>query len=256
MALPTPHYFQIKHSPGIMADVLINDVPFYRRYSEINQSPAGPVNHFLLKGRNTVKIKLDEANPNPLRIRTFDVKLMREEDDRVLFHANWPDFAKDYPEPEQKLPIVHETWFDFDEDTPRPIWADAPVESFPGEGTRELRDAVRELHDAYDRQDIDAFLKAMEHKTAEFQKFYGPLPSLAPDAARETYGKSLREPWNLRPYDPTKVFFERRANGRAAYARGLEGGPALLALHKTDPVRSWEASLLLSRVDGRWRIIW
>lgn len=256
MALPTPHFFQIKHSPGIVADVLINDVPFYRRVVDHNSSPAGPVNHLLLKGKNTVTVRLAEPNADPFRVRPFELCILRESDDKVLFRTRWPDFAADYPKDEQKLPIVHETWFDFDEETPAPIWADAPLQSFPSEGTRELHEVVLELHTAYRMQDIDAFLKAMELKTSEFAKFYGQQPFLSPDVARETYGESLRQPWNLAPYDPTKVVFERRANGRAAYARGHEGGPALMALHKTDPAQTWEASLLLARVGDRWRIIW
>ena len=231
MALPTPHFFQIKHSPGIVADVLINDVPFYRRVVDHNSSPAGPVNHLLLKGKNTVTVRLAEPNADPFRVRPFELCILRESDDKVLFRTRWPDF-------------------------PAPIWADAPLQSFPSEGTRELHEAVLELHTAYRMQDIDAFLKAMELKTSEFAKFYGQQPFLSPDVARETYGESLRQPWNLAPYDPTKVVFERRANGRAAYARGHEGGPALMALHKTDPAQTWEASLLLARVGDRWRIIW
>jgi hypothetical protein len=256
MALPTPHFFQIKHPPGVVADVQVNDVPFYRRYSELHQAPAGPVNHLLLEGENTVTIRLAEAHPDPMRISSFEVSFLRESDKKVLFRRRWPDFAELHPEEERQLPVVHHAVFRFDEPTPRALWADAPVESFPLEGTAELHDALRALHDAYARADVDAFLSAMEHKTADFVKFYGPLPELEPQVARGTYGERLRQPWELDPYDPTKIVFERRAGGRAAYATSKEGGPALFAKHKLDPAETWEASPLLARVDGRWRIIW
>lgn len=256
MALPTPHYYQIKHSPGVVAYILVNDVPFYRRMADLNITPAGPFNHMMVKGENTVTLMLAEPNADPYRIRTFELNIMREEDDKVVYHARWPDLREDLPEGKRDLPIQHEGKFVFDEETPAPIWQTAPRESFPSEGTRELHEAVLELHGAYARADIDGFLKAMEHKTAEFQKFYGPMSELAPDTARATFGKTLAEPWDLAPYEPAEVVFESRAQGRAAYATRHDGKPLLMARHKLDPTSTWEGNLLLSRIDGRWRIIW
>ena len=42
--------------------------------------------------------------------------------------------------------------------------------------------------------------------------------------------------------------------GRTAYVTRKDGGPALFAQHTQDPDRTWEATLHLTMVDGRWRI--
>jgi hypothetical protein len=257
MSLPIPYDYRILHAPGIYARVLVNDIPFYRRIVDCNMAPAGPFNHLIVPGENVVRIELAEAGENdPTIIRTFEMTVLRQVDGAVRFREKWPDFAKEYPEEERKLPIVHERKLQSDCETPLPVWWDSPHERFPSEGTRDLHDAVRALHDAYARADVDEFLYLVELKFAEHKKYYGAVPDLAPEAAKERYGALLREPWDLDPYDPKEIVFEHRAGGRVAYATRRDGSHALRARHKTDPSQSWTANLLLTRRDGRWRIFW
>ncbi|MBL9022652.1 MAG: hypothetical protein JNL21_10660 [Myxococcales bacterium] len=269
MALPVPHYYQILHSPGVVARVTVNDIPFYRRAVDFAMSPAGPFNHMIVPGDNVVVLELTPApGPVPPTVtQTFDFRIMRESDDRVVFRAKWPDLV-DYPKPEKgdpptryldqdkRLPAVYTGRFEPDFENPRPIWLDAPTGAFPAEGTREQHDAVLELYEAFRRRDVDGFLAASELKLAEHRRFYGAIPELAPDVAKARYGEMLREPWNLDPYDPSQLVFERRAEGRAAYVTRKDGTPALQARHQTDPSQAWRANLLLTRAEGRWRIFW
>lgn len=256
MALPTPHYYQIKQAPNLVARVKVNDVPWYRRLVDFHHAPAGPANHLFLPGENEVTIEIHSTEQDPYMIRTFELLFMKESDDSRIFRAKFPDYMEEYPEEERKLPFTHKQRFLFEETSPLPVWFHAPREGFSSEGSSEQHEAVRELHAAYANQDIDAFLHAMEHKTAEFAKFYGHLPELSPENARASYGKTLREPWDLRPYDPTELVFERHCDGRVAYVTRRDGGPALSADHKVDPSQTWQANLLLTRIDGRWRIFW
>ena len=269
MTLPVPHYYQILHAPGVVARVTVNDIPFYRRAVDFSMSPAGPFNHMIVPGENIVVIELAEA-AGPIAAtatRTFDFRVMREADDRVIYRMKWPDVASEprpegleppirYLDKERELPIVHTGRFEPDFENPRPLWLDAPPGAFPAEGTQDQHDAVLELHDAFRRRDVDGFLAASELKLAEHRRFYGVIPELAPDAAKARYSEMLREPWDLDPYDPKQLVFERRADGRAAYVTRKDGTPALQARHQTDPSQAWGANLLLTRAEGRWRIFW
>lgn len=261
---PVPVYYQILHSPGIAASISVNDVPFYRRLVDHNMAPAGPFNHMLVPGRNSVTLLLSEV-PDVLPsnvIAGFDFRIMREEDDRVLFRMRWPDFAAEYPEAERSLPIVHTRSFDPDVDSPEPIWADAPKTDFPPEGTPEQRDAVRELHDAYRRADADAFLSITDLKMQLHRRYYGPVPQVLPAAARARVESQLREPWDVAPLNFDELVFERRAQGRVAYVTRKDGSAALQAAHKTDPTQAWTANLYLTRPAKQngghdaWRIYW
>lgn len=257
MAIPNDRYlYRMKHGVGLAVDLRLNDVPFYRRVSEYSESPAGTASHLLVEGENVLSLWMGEIEKVPWLVRSFEFLILRDGSEEPIFRLTWPEFAEEQPEGERDLPIKHEARFVFAEPTPKALWVEAPVENVPPEGTESLHDALRELHAAYASGDVDAFLKVMEHKTAEMTKFYGPIPDLAPAAAKEYYGEKLAQPWKLEPYDPKKVVFERCANGRAAYARNLEGGPALFAQHEHDPGETWQANPLFARVDGRWRVIW
>jgi hypothetical protein len=256
MGLPTPHSYAIIHPPGVIAEIWVNDVLFYRRASTTYQAPRGPFNHLMLEGENQVVLRIAERESIPFRISTFDFAVQRDTDDAKIFHRRWPELAELHPEEERKLPIQHEASFVFAESTPKPIWADAPVQHFPIEGTEAQHEALRELHDAFARADTDAFLDSLELKNAEFIKFYGPMPELERSTAKRSYDATFAEGWELDPFDPKEIVFERCAGGRAAYASRRDGRPALFARSKANPGDTWEANLLLSKVDGRWRVIW
>lgn len=254
MPLPTPHYYLVKHPPGFVLSISVNDIPFYRRVSMFHQAPNGPFNHLMLEGENRVTMLLAELTPEPFRTHTCSMSILRQSDDAPLFHAEYPALLEQYPPEERTLPITHKAMFRFDEPSPRPLWLDSPVTDFPIEGTPSQRAAVAELHDAYRRQDIEDFLRAVSTKTDELQRFYGPMPEFQPANARANYGALLSEPWDLDPLDWNDMIFERRGGGRTAYVTRKDGRPALFAKHKTDPQKAWAANLHLCMVGDRWRI--
>ncbi len=264
MATPIPVYYQIMQSPAVAATISVNDVPFYRRVVDHNAAPAGPFNHMLVQGPNVVSISLIDV-PGVLPANVvggFDLRIMRQEDDRVLFRAKWPDFAAEYPEEQRKLPITHTRTFTPDFESPDPIWWDAPRGYFPPEGTPEQHDAVRELHEAYRKGDADAFLGATDLKMQLHRRYYGPVPQVEPAAARARVTSQLREPWDVKPLDLKELVFEHHADGRVAYVTRKDGSAALQATHKTDPTQAWTANLYLTRplkqTGGHepWRIYW
>jgi hypothetical protein len=58
----------------------------------------------------------------------------------------------------------------------------------------------------------------------------------------------------VKPLDRTKVHYEPRAGGRVAYVSGWDNRPVLEAVAEDQPSLSLRANLLLTQVDGRWRV--
>lgn len=250
----TPFYWLVKHPPGHVVNLTVNDVPFYRRSSDHHAAPNGPFNHWLLPGRNVVHLTLVQPVPVPGMKFSMSFQVIRFEDDMALFTLAYPEFIQVHPEEERSLPASHQAAFDFPLDAPKPIWFDAPVTDFPPEGTPEQRAAIFELWDAKRRGDVDDFIRATEMKARNLELFYGPNPDHTPGKMRGEYGAILAEPWDLRPLDFEELIFERRGGGRVAYVTRKDGGPTLFAQHKEDPDRTWEPTLYLTMVEGRWRI--
>jgi hypothetical protein len=257
-------YYQIKHPPGIVANVTVNDVPFYRRVVDHNAAPAGPFNHMLVPGKNLIEVSLAEVpGATPAHVeRGFAFQVRREDDDVVLFDATWPAFAAEYPEEQRKLPIVHARHFEPPFEARAPIWGDAATDYFPPEGTPELHAPVKELHAAYARADVDAFMGSTALKMDLHRRYYGAMPETDAAAARAHIAGQLAEPWDVRPLELAELVFERRCGGRVAYVTRRDGGHALLATHKADPGQAWTANLYLTRPakpggghEG-WRIFW
>jgi len=256
MELPVPHDFNIKHSPGLIARIAVNEIPFYRKQVDLFDGVSGPCNHLLVPGENKVSLLITEIpeRQKPDWIWNFEFSVIRVTDKVVISKARWPELKAEHPAEEQSLPIYHAIKFNYDPDAPEPVWMNAPRESIPVEGTPELHEAVRRLHSAYERGDVDDFLGAFQVKMDEHRKFYGLVPEVAPAAAREHCKRQLEMPWDVDPYDPSQVVFESRANGRVAFVSRKDGVPPVRARHKTDERKAWGSNLLLTRVAGRWQI--
>jgi hypothetical protein len=93
-------------------------------------------------------------------------------------------------------------------------------------------------------------------KTAEHRKFYGLVPEMTEEYARGHCTQMLRQPWEVDPYDPKELVFERHQQGRVAYVTRKNGDYALQARHKTNPNMAWKANPYLTRTEGRWRVFW
>jgi len=253
----TPYYYIVRQMPGLALRLALNDVPFYRRAVSYNVASNGPVNHALIRGENTVLMEFFQDAVNPLSPNArimLDFVVLREEDDVIVHETKWPALLDLHKPEDRKLPLVHRTHFTIDTEIPKPLWADNPPEFFPPEGTDEQHEAVFQLHDAYRRQDVGAFLAATELKLADHKRYYGPTPGLDPISAERDYGAKLREPWDVAPYKPEELVFERWQEGRVAYVTRKDGGYALQATHRTDPKQAWNANLYLTREAGKWRI--
>jgi hypothetical protein len=253
---PIPHYYVILQPRGIVARLSINDIPFYRRAVDYNMSPSGPFNHMLIPGDNVVTVELAEI-PGMIAdniVRTFEFRILREEDDDKLFGTKYPDFALPRKEDERGLPIRHDQRFRVDFATPEPAWMSAEPGYFPESGTPELHEAFREYNEAFRKKDVGTFLHATRLRVAEHRRFYGEQAHLEDARAKSDVTELLEEPWAIEPVELSDLVFERHAEGRVAYVTRRDGRPAVSAKSTRDPQVGFSVNLLLTRHQGRWTI--
>jgi hypothetical protein len=254
MSLPTPHYYCVKHPPGHVMSITVNDIPFYRRHSDCHAAPTGLFNHWMLEGENQLSLVIVQSEPEPGRFFKLAFEITRKLDDSLLLELLLSKILAEQPADERGLPLHYKTTFHYDEVCPTPVWLDAPRTDFPVEGTKEQHAAVAELWEAQRRKDPDEFLRVCEIKAQELMRFYGPQPATDPATAKAQLAPVMAEPWDLAPLEPHELMFERRGDGRTAYVSRKDGRAALFAKHRTDPGRTWEANLHLTLVAGQWRI--
>jgi hypothetical protein len=257
MALPTPYHYLVKHAPGLYARVLLNDVPLYRRTVDVHLTPSGPCRHLVVPGENSVRIELGAyGSTTPPPGATFEFQVLRGPEEAVCFAERWPDYTSRYPEDERRLPMAHTRSFHCDDAGPIPVWRDAPRGGHTAHDKAEQVRLVQEVRQAFVRKDVDAFLGAYSLKLEEHRAFYGAVPELAPAVARERYAGLLALPWVVEPIEPEQLSLQSHADGRVALVTRMDGTAVLSARLPDDPTQEWEADLLLTRNEGRWRIYW
>ena len=257
-----PYVARVLHNPGTRVLALVNDVPLYDDAATGFSAPAIHGCPWLVPGENQVVLEVDEApkdegmpNNLPMFELSFFLHKLKIEEEVNVFHVRYPNFAETLPSERRKFPIVSDVMrFTPEGYIPDPIWKDAPSMNIPAAGTPKLLQPLFELHRAYERRDVDAFLDLTSTKISDMVRYTGP----SPDASRDELAKETAEffamPWDLRPFDPNKLRFRSCAQGRVAYVTDDERGPALFAQHKTEPRTTWPVKPYLFFEGTRWRI--
>ena len=246
--------YRILHRPASYARALVNGIPIYSRVVDKNVAPSGLITHWLAPGENTITVELAPAPRSPLTPLLgphFAMIVLPADDlDRQVFHWEYPDSLLAAASPVE-LPLAHVGVLHVAHELPVPAYRRGSPEDFPVEGTPAQRAAVAELYEAFATSDAARFESAMELKTTEFARFYGPQPLAAAEAVQR-----LGAPWQMEPFDAEDLRFDRYLDGRVAHVRRASGRPAVRAVNRDDPRFGWGTDFYMTRVDGRWRIFW
>lgn len=251
--LPKVHYtWRVHHRPGSHALVRLNGLPLYDRTVDDLTSPTGPITHALLPGENKIEITLLDGPPDPTGVPTnlaFILARLERPDPVDVWTFEFPRTLQESGVA-PTMPWVEEFVFTPQgAPPPLPTYTESPPSMFPNEGSPGQHQALRELYDAFAGKDGDAFQEAMRIRMDEFERAYGENPQLRAESVQ-----ALQEPWIMDPWNPEELRFERWLDGRVAFARRLSGKPAIQAIHRDDPFRSWGADFFLCQVNGRWRV--
>ncbi|MFT3764218.1 MAG: hypothetical protein QM820_01660 [Minicystis sp.] len=253
----TPYYFMISQGPRSRVRAWLNDVPFYRVYEPDPLNRTGPAIHLLVPGENTFAIEIDEAPPESV---VFFELLIDFDHDNPIFRFEWPREAKHLPE-EQRTPFRFEARFTPPGELFSPVYLESPREDVPCNGTPELREAVRRVHEALAAGDVDAYCDRLALKASEMERAYPNWPQASAIDMRRDVEGFLNMDVRLRPLDvEEEIHFEPRAGGRLAHARHLGGGTVIdaVSMDKTADGESVRLSmdLTLTRHRGTWKVLY
>lgn len=247
------YYYNIRHGLTVDAAVRVNGITIHHGMTSTQDGIAGPIDHFLEPGENELVVEIRTADPSHESAH-FYAGILANAGDAPFAELKWPSDFPTLPPPAPPYPTLQIRPFLVPADHPRPLFADAPAERVPIEGTDELWVAVRELHAAFERGDADAIADLYATRAAEAHRFYG-LPETTPDGARRMIAEVMTGPYDMLPLHGGQVVFTSCAGGRAVQLLRLDGRPALLGRCRANPRQGYLSNPVLVRLDGLYRFV-
>ncbi|MEZ4296841.1 MAG: hypothetical protein R3B70_17885 [Polyangiaceae bacterium] len=275
MGANDPYYFNVHLEEGVTGRLWLNDLPVHKVLTRGPRSMQGGANHLLVPGKNRLALEIhalpDRSPPappppgqeakKPVHILPAGVKIYQVANPNVEPLVAQEIVSVDLPvalglEPWEKpaLPLYHEVEFDLPFPVGEPVYWHAPSSSFPCSGTKELVDAVTDVHTALVERDLARFHELLTLKHEAYAAAFPGEPSAAIDRQRAASEKFFGLRYSVKPLDLTKVHFEPRAGGRVVHVCGWDDRPVLEAVAEDHPGLSLRANLLLTSHDGRFRI--
>lgn len=267
--MSVPIIYRVFVQPGLRAWVAINDVPLLPSPMTGSFSGRGGINHRLVAGENTVSVRL-ETTKRWAREEGLD-RAEAPEYFVIDFHRPVPDGDGD----DVKLELVAELslpkdWAELEEDertfpffieksfdpgvpaAPLAYLSATPVTT-PCEGTPDLRDAVRAIHEAHASKDRQRILDLCRAKVDDMSRAF-PLNSEAsvPSQVSEL-DTVLAELQQFEPLAEDRLHFEARAGGRVVHVCRTDGQRVLRGLGVDDV--TYETDLLLTQTAQGWNLM-
>ena len=176
----------------------------------------------------------------------------REEDDfDIIYHCFFPDVWQHVLEEDRHLPYMHVAKFKPGVHVEELSFLSAPMQEIPCEGTRELHDALRELHEAIVAGDVPRVKDQMKLQMQEYDVAnYGGTMKGQQNSVDQMFAEKLV----VAPLDWEQMHFHARANGRMVHVERLDRQPILKIQtigkpqgHMSDPV--------FTQHEGRWQLM-
>jgi len=275
MAQRDPYYFALHFREGVFGRAWLNDLPVHKVPKHGPDSMHSGANHMLVPGRNRLAIEVynlpllspppppvpgeppaKRVDIMPVTMKVYQLKDPNAEPMEAIEMVNveLPVALGLAVWERPPLPLYYEAEFDLPFPVSEPVYWRSPPASFSCEGTPELVQAVREVHDALMQRDLRRFHQLLSLKHEAYAAAYPGEPAAALDRQRSASEKFFALRYLVKPLDMTKVHFEPRAGGRVAYVSGWDDQPVLEAVAEDQPGLSLRANLLLTQHDGQWRV--
>lgn len=266
-----------KFYDGTTCRLFINDIPVVQGFKGKGYSENGTISHYLVPGENELKLEILAAPPprggrcayqppeDPqMGARDLNQSVtatifkeypeeagMDEGDFDIIYHCMFPDLWQHIPEDERQLPYMHVAKFTPGVHVEELAFIGAPMQEIPCEGTRELHDAVRDLHEAFLSGDASRLKDQMQLQIEEYDvAHYGGTVKDQHDSIEELLAEQLV----VAPLDWEQMHFHARANGRIVHVERLDRQPILKVQtigkpqgHMSDPV--------FTHHQGRWQLM-
>ena len=253
--------FRLRQGPATIARASFNDLPFFRDASTAWRNTADNADHLLVPGENTMTLEVwrGPASPEAPGIEgPVELSALKCEDESAMSLVSWPAFAIDAGEDPMKLtmPFSWTTHFLVPDDHPKPAYASNPPEEVPRDGTPELHEAVRAMHDALARQDARAFVASFRLKLEDYARFYDSPPEASEAMLVRAYEARFTKRYDVAPLEPDTLVFESRAKKRAVYVTRKDGRPVFSARREEgEDVSSFDLDPIFIRRDKTWTLL-
>jgi hypothetical protein len=254
-----PVLFVVNFSEGVLARAWLNELPVHKFLAEGPDSMTGGANHWLVPGENTLTIEVLRVPAGDKWSITMKLYTVKNEhstppDLNILHQVELADYFRALPEERRAAPFLYTARFTPDTDVSEPVYLSAPPASFGCDGTPELRQAVKDLHDALVSHDVDGFIRLTSLKDEEYERAFPGQPSATVARQQQSSRKFFSLRPRIKPLDWKILHFEPRVGGRVAYVTGADHEPAIEAIAEDDPSLRLRANLLLTQYAGRWRV--
>jgi hypothetical protein len=172
------------------------------------------------------------------------------------YHSlRWPDAIARLPVvPPATVPFIWQTDFAIEDDHPPPAYAKVASEQVPLEGTDELRSTVKKFHDALSGRDASAMADLVWFRAQDNHRYYSSfLPPPSKGTIAHGYGQSFNDPWAVPEWNPDRLVFTKRAEGRLVHVTGVDGH-ALTGTKLAGPKATFRLNPLLVRHQDGWQL--
>jgi len=254
--------YRLRQGPATLVRASFNDLPFYREPSHSFADTTARADHLLVPGENTMAIEVwpgPKSPDSPLLLGPIGLGIYElgatSDDPEPIALIRWPDVAidrKDDKRPED-LPFAFSMRFKMPEDLLRPYHLDLRPETIPEDGTPDLRDAVRRLHDALSKQQPRLFVDEMRFQFEEERRYYPSDSQLSIGSVLPAVEGQFSKKMRVEPLPPEQLRFESRAEGRVALATRRDGKPVIWA-EGIDEQGHMNFDPLFVRKDGMWTL--
>lgn len=254
--------YRLRQGPRTIVRATFNDLPFYREPSHSFADTAARCDHLLQPGKNTMSVEVWEGPESPdspellgpVRLSLHEL-VMPIDEEQYIARILWPEDAaarKDDKKPEE-LPWGLTVQFEMPEDHPRPYYMDLRPEEIPEQGTPDLREAVRRIHDALMQQQPRLFVDEMRLDFEEQRRYYPTDARLSIGSVLPDVEAQFKKRMQVEPLPPEQLRFESRAGGRVALAMRRDGLPVLWA-QGIDEQGHMNIDPMFVRKDGMWTL--
>lgn len=247
------HYFLIHQGPDSAVRASLNDVPFYRFEEPDSVTRSGPAIHLLRPGENELTLEIDRA---PAWSHVFVELSVDNDHEHPTLYCEWPKLYAELPEKARRLPLRYTTRFTPEGETFSPVFlASAPM-AFDCLGTPELHEAVRAVHSAVARRDLDAYEREMALMVDEHRRAYAGWDDVEQSLSTHEIAGFFAKDVRVRPLEPDKLHYESRAGGRVAHVTRIDGGHVIEAVSVSggEVLERIRTDLTFTWRDGAWRI--
>lgn len=251
--MPARHHYNVQLGLTVNAAVRVNGITVHHGSSPTQDGITGPVDHLLSPGENHLEVEIRAGDPTHGSAH-FHASIRRSVVGSIITQLDWPADFPALPPPAPPYPTLQVRPFLMSEDHPRPLFADAPAERVPLEGTDETWAPIRALQAAFERGDAAAVQELLSTRVAEAHRFYD-LPLTSPAGAQAAIGARMAAPYDMLPLYGGHVVFIECAGGRAVQLLRLDGRPAIAGQSRADPKLRFLSNPVLVRQGGVYRIV-